>query len=232
MADRYTGAVTCVPVSVLAAGKFPNLPYNEEQMEIRTGTLADLNVCLAMDTSFETEYVWQMEERNSSGDIAIGFHLTRLPRPMKVTGVVSPDDVSHNFMNGGALFVAEEGGQLCGFVDVTASEWNQVAVINNLAVAPVYRGRGIGSRLLRGGARLGTPKETPGCVARYADESVPRDLSLSKTWLCFLRFQRSAGPEPRDRDVSRVESAVGGKWWQSESDYSPAAVTRRDKMCV
>ena len=119
-------------------------------MEIRAGTLADLNACLALDATFETEYVWQMEERHGGGDIAVGFHLTRLPRPMKVTGVVSPDDVSHNFMNGGALFVAEDGGGVCGFVDVTASVWNQAATINNLAVAPADRRRGIGSRLLRG----------------------------------------------------------------------------------
>jgi len=118
-------------------------------MDIRLGTLTDLNACLTMDTAFETEYVWQMEERSGNGDIAIGFRLTRLPRPMKVTGVISPDAVSQNFMNGGALFVADEGGAVCAFVDGMMSEWNQAAVINHLAVAPAYRRRGIGSRLLR-----------------------------------------------------------------------------------
>jgi ribosomal protein S18 acetylase RimI-like enzyme len=118
-------------------------------MEIRLATYADLNQCLGLDTSFETEYVWQMKERNSNGDIAIGFHLTRLPRPMKVTGVISPDDVSHNFMNGGVLFVADEGSQVCAFVDVTTSEWNEAALINNLVVAPAVRRKGLGSRLMR-----------------------------------------------------------------------------------
>ena len=118
-------------------------------MEIRPGTLADLNQCLTLDATFETEYVWQMEERSGNRDIAVGFHLARLPRPMKVTGVILPDDVSQNYMNGSALFVADDGGTICGFVEVSASEWNQAAVINNLAVASASRRRGIGSRLLR-----------------------------------------------------------------------------------
>jgi ribosomal protein S18 acetylase RimI-like enzyme len=118
-------------------------------MEIRLGTLADLNMCMALETSFETEYVWQMKERAGDGEIAIGLHLTRLPRPMKVTGIISPDGVSHDFMNGGTLLVAEEGGKICGYVDVTASTWNQAAIIHHLAVAPSVRRRGIGSRLLR-----------------------------------------------------------------------------------
>ena len=48
-------------------------------MEIRLANLVDLNACLAIDDSFETEYVWQMEEHSVTGDIAIGFHLVRLP---------------------------------------------------------------------------------------------------------------------------------------------------------
>ncbi len=118
-------------------------------MDIRSGTLADLNACLALDATFETEYVCQMEERAGNGNIVVGFRLTRLPRPMKVSGLVAADEIAQHFLSGGALFVAEADGALCGFVDVTESAWNQAALINNLAVAPAYRRRGIGAQLVR-----------------------------------------------------------------------------------
>jgi ribosomal protein S18 acetylase RimI-like enzyme len=117
-------------------------------MEIRLANLGDLNACLAIDDSFETEYVWQMEEHSTAGDIAVGFHLARLPRPMKVASIISRDDVLYNYQHGGALFVAEEGA-IRGYVDVTESGWNQAACINNLAIAPGYRRRGIGTQLMQ-----------------------------------------------------------------------------------
>ena len=46
-------------------------------MEIRLANLGDLNACMAIDDSFETEYVWQMEEHSGTGDISVGFHLAR-----------------------------------------------------------------------------------------------------------------------------------------------------------
>jgi ribosomal protein S18 acetylase RimI-like enzyme len=117
-------------------------------MEIRLANLGDLNACLAIDDSFETEYVWQMEEHSSASDIAIGFHLARLPRRMKVSHIISPDDLVYNYQHGGALFVADDGA-VRGYIDVTESEWNQVAYINNFAIAPAYRRKGVGTLLLR-----------------------------------------------------------------------------------
>ncbi len=117
-------------------------------MEIRPANLTDLNACLAIDDSFETEYVWQMEQRSHAGSLAVTFRLTRLPRPMKVHHIISREDLVYNFQHGGTLLVADEGA-VRGLVDVTAHEWNQSAYINNLAVAPAYRRQGVGTRLLR-----------------------------------------------------------------------------------
>lgn len=117
-------------------------------MEIRQGDLMDLNACLGIDDSFDTEYVWQMEEQIRPGNINVSFRLTHLPRPMRVSGIISPDDLVHNFQSDGTLFVADDKG-IRGFIDVTPSQWNQVAYINNFAVAPAFRRKGLGTRLLR-----------------------------------------------------------------------------------
>jgi ribosomal protein S18 acetylase RimI-like enzyme len=168
-------------------------------MEIRIGALTDLNACLALDATFETEYVWQMKERASNGDIAVGFHLTRLPRPMKVTGVISPDDVSRNFLNGGALFVADEGGKICGFVDVTESEWNQAAAINNLAVAPAYRRHGIGTRLLRAALDWARQKKLRAVLLDTPTKAHPAICLYQKLGFTFCGFNDQFYP---NRDIA------------------------------
>ena len=118
-------------------------------MEIRLATLADLNACLAIDDSYETEYVWQMEERSDTRSISINLRLTRLPRPMKVRGAVSRDDLVSDYQRGDNLWVYADGGVICGFIGVTVEEWNQSVSIHNFAVAPAYRRKGIGSQLMQ-----------------------------------------------------------------------------------
>ncbi len=122
---------------------------DEVRVEIRAGNAHDLSVCLKMDTTFETEYVWQMEARQTSGDIALGFHLSRLPRPVKAQSGTTPERVAFDAQNGGTLFVADDAGEILGFADVTVSEWNQAAQINQIAVALAHRRKGIGTRLMR-----------------------------------------------------------------------------------
>lgn len=117
-------------------------------MEIRLGDLNDLTACLAMDDSYETDYVWQMEEQDLDGSITVTFRQSRLPRPMRVRGIVPDEDLA-NRREGNANLIVAEDGSIRGFINSTASEWNQVARINNLVVDPAYRRRGIGSELLR-----------------------------------------------------------------------------------
>ena len=53
-------------------------------MNIRPAQARDLDACLALDESFETEYVWQMDTTRSNGAMQVGFRTTRLPRAMRV----------------------------------------------------------------------------------------------------------------------------------------------------
>src|SRR5512143_1986038 len=115
-------------------------------MQIRLGTLDDLNACLAIDDSFNTEFVWQMDEQNRAGQISTTFHVTRLPRPMRVTNAISRDDLVASVQQGSTLLIAEED-RVCGFLDTSVHAWNAAAYINNLSVAPAFRRRGVGTRL-------------------------------------------------------------------------------------
>ncbi len=119
-------------------------------MQIRLARPDDLAEVLAVDDSFETEYVWQMEEQHRPGLVNVSFRQSRLPRPMRVTDLCKPDDIVRDLQNGGTLFVAQQNG-IHGFLDIAAIEWNQSAYINNFAIAPAHRRRGVGTALMRAG---------------------------------------------------------------------------------
>ena len=167
-------------------------------MEIRLANLGDLNACMKMDDSFETEYVWQMEQRVTPGDINTNFHLARLPRPMKVSGIIARDDVVYNFQHGGTLFVADDGA-VRGFIDVTESIWNQAACINNLLVAPAYRRKGVGALLMRAALDWGRQKKLRAAILDTSTKNHQAICFYQKHGFAFCGFNDQLYP---NRDIA------------------------------
>lgn len=168
-------------------------------MEIRLADLRDLKACVDIDDAYETEYVWQMEEQNRPGNVALNFRVTRLPRPMRVTRTIEPDAVIRNFQSGGMLLVAEEFGNICGLVDVTSQGWNQSAWINNLAVAPAYRRKGVGTRLLRTALDWGREQNLRVALLDTSTKDYPAICLYQKQGFAFCGFNDQLYP---NRDIA------------------------------
>ncbi|MBI4787696.1 MAG: GNAT family N-acetyltransferase [Chloroflexi bacterium] len=167
-------------------------------MEIRLADLHDLNACLAIDDSFETEYVWQMDEQNRPGQIAVNFRVTRLPRPMRVSDVILADSVIHDFQTGGMLFVADDDG-VCGFIDVVAREWEQLMFINNFAVAPAHRRKGVGTRLMRAALDWGRQQKLRVAILDTSTKDYPAICFYQKQGFTFCGFNDHLYP---NRDIA------------------------------
>ncbi len=118
-------------------------------MNICSAQARDLDACFALDPSYETDYVWQMEATRSAGAVSVVFRETRLPRTMRVSSTAARDQAIEHFERGECFLVAEEDGQVRGYLDATADTWKQIAWINQLTVAPDRRRHGTGSALLR-----------------------------------------------------------------------------------
>ncbi len=118
-------------------------------MNIRPAQARDLEACLALDPSYETDYVWQLETTRHDGAVNVNFRETRLPRTMRVLSIPTRELVLEHFERDGCFLVAEEEGVIYGFLDATAEVWKQLAWINHLTVAPERRRRGVGTALVR-----------------------------------------------------------------------------------
>ncbi|MCD6290936.1 MAG: GNAT family N-acetyltransferase [Anaerolineae bacterium] len=117
-------------------------------MHIRPADLHDLNPCLSLDPSYETDYVWQLDLRQEEGAISIHLRRTRLPRTMSVAYPPRGDSLLAHWERGEGIYVAAEGSDVRGYIEVIAQPDQGLAWVQNLIVSGSYRRRGLGTALI------------------------------------------------------------------------------------
>ncbi len=157
-------------------------------MNIRPAQARDLEAILALDPSFETDYVWQMESTRVAGVNSIVFRVTRLPRTMRVACVAQPDSLLEHFERGECFLVAEEEGAIRGFVDATTEPWKQLVWINQLTVSPDRRRRGIGSALLRNALSWAQDQSATTVMVEARTKNHPATALFQKHGFAFCGF--------------------------------------------
>jgi len=117
-------------------------------MIVRPAELVDLKACLEMDHSYVTDHVWQMEETERGGEITVTFRTARLPRSMRVRYPKDYDNLLQDWRRGECFLVAEEDGDIRGYLDMSVHSWNLTGWISHLTVAKSFRRQGIGTALI------------------------------------------------------------------------------------
>jgi ribosomal protein S18 acetylase RimI-like enzyme len=123
-------------------------------MMIRKGDLKDLNTCALIDTSYTTNRVWQIrtEERRYE-EISITFQTIKLPRSVRASSPRDSDALVEDWQRGECFLVAEEDGEIQGYLSMIVQPRDASGWIRDLTVVRRYRRRGVGSRLLRAAFR-------------------------------------------------------------------------------
>ena len=122
-------------------------------MQIRLARSGDLQECLALDCSYQTEYVWQVETHAEPERVEAVFQRTRLPRPVTVN--VPPDarSLRLDWERQECFLVADHLGRVTGYLNMTLREAQNAGWVNGVAVDREFRRHGIGKALVRS-ARL------------------------------------------------------------------------------
>lgn len=122
----------------------------ENRMQISHAELPDLGSCYRLNGNYTTEYVWQMQTRNSGYRVDIRFDKIRLPRTMQVEYPRSPDELLEHWEQEGCFLVARNlEDEVIGYVDALPESWQNLLWVYNLVVAREYRRQGIASSLLQ-----------------------------------------------------------------------------------
>lgn len=122
-----------------------------ETVRIRHAVPADIELCLQLDGSFDTERVWQLELRDHRDRFTVQIRATELPRQLRVDYPTPHNALLMHWQRGYCILVAEDplSAQVLGYVDVGPEPDLQMGWIWHLVVDRQARRQGIGSKLLR-----------------------------------------------------------------------------------
>lgn len=157
-------------------------------MIIKSAELVDLNQCMLIDPAYVTEYVWQMYLERAEAGTTIAFRTVKLPRPMPVHYPRDTDYLLENWQRGECFLVADEGGEIRGYLDMTVEAWHQTGWINNLVVAKEYRRRGIGTALMKAALRWAEERNLRTIILETQTKNYPAISFYQKHGFLFCGF--------------------------------------------
>jgi len=116
-------------------------------LTLRPAQANDVTRLIELDHSYSTEYVWQMDSREESGQSTVAFRQVRLPRSMRVTFARHPGDVSETWSRSEAFLIAEGEGHLKGYLGLVLGPLADAGWIADFAVDRRWRRQGVGTAL-------------------------------------------------------------------------------------
>ncbi|NUM49168.1 MAG: GNAT family N-acetyltransferase [Anaerolineales bacterium] len=118
-------------------------------IQVRPIIFTDISALVAIDHSFTSEYVWQMDFQEEAGSVKIAFNQRRLPRAMRVEYPRPSQYLAEIWNKKPGLLVAElADGEPVGYVNLTDGVIPRTTQITDCAVTPRVRRQGIGKALL------------------------------------------------------------------------------------
>jgi ribosomal protein S18 acetylase RimI-like enzyme len=119
-------------------------------IKVRAAKASDIETVVAFDHSYGTDYVWQMdvEEDEGGGRPAVHFRETRLPRRMTVGYPRPVEGLSETWKERAKVLVAEDEEGVMGYLCLDRDISPGAAWVTDLAVTPLRRRRGAGSKLV------------------------------------------------------------------------------------
>lgn len=122
-------------------------------MFIRPAFRTDLQACLDLTSSYETECVWQVEQREAEPSIGVTLRPMPLPRPVQVAYPSAGWGMMGRWEQGACVFVAELDGRVRGYIDMGALRDQELGWVHNLVVDLPYRRQGLGTGLVQEATR-------------------------------------------------------------------------------
>jgi GNAT superfamily N-acetyltransferase len=127
-------------------------------MDIRQAEPADLSYCAALPASVQSTHVWQLRlgydptVSQTSTELGGMLHCTRLPRPITVQPA-SAEPIDQLWTRAAEVLIAEDQGELVGYIVLSVSPTAATTIIERLVVAPGLRRHGVGGALLNTAVR-------------------------------------------------------------------------------
>ncbi len=131
-----------------ARGQSPSI--DPAQLRFRDALEDDLPACLALDASYQSDYVWQMTVHDAGDDIQVNCRRQRLPRQLEARHPVDERQLRLALWRDNCFVVVEDAQskQLLGYITMRLDRHGRVAYLQDLVVDLTHRRRSLGARLV------------------------------------------------------------------------------------
>jgi GNAT superfamily N-acetyltransferase len=120
------------------------------EIEIRPAIASDIPLLAALDHSYTSDYVWQMDIQQEEGQVglSVSFRQMRLPRSARVDYPRDPQTLLEDWSRRPGLLAAILEGEPVGYVSLATHVAPLTSWATDLIVVRRLRHHGIGSALL------------------------------------------------------------------------------------
>lgn len=161
---------------------------NATAFSIRTAELPDLDKCLALDPTYSTDFVWQMDTHYNEGLTSAAFRTVRLPRSMRVAYPRDPRQLAQHWHNCEGFLVADSKTHIIGYAALTTQEDQGMACMTDLVVERNYRQQGVGIALVKATIEWGKKRGLARLMAELQTKNYPGICLCQKLGFVFCGF--------------------------------------------
>jgi len=160
----------------------------ETPLLIRPAELADLDICLALDPSYSTESVWQMDLNSENGRVTIEFRPVRLPRSMRVSYPRDRQQRIAEWKRCDGFLVALQDERIVGYVALSAHDAQEAAWVRDLVVERAHRRQGIGTALVNAAGEWARKRNLHRLLIEVQTKNHPAIQFCEKCGMTFCGF--------------------------------------------
>ncbi len=155
---------------------------------IRPAELADLDICLALDPSYSTEFVWQMDLQGEDSQRAVTFRTVRLPRSMRVAYPRDRSQLAAGWKRCDGFVVAALSERIIGYLALSDHAAEGAAWINDLVVERTHRRQGVGTALFNAASEWAKSRALRRLLIQVQTKNYPAICFCDKLGLTFCGF--------------------------------------------
>ena len=148
---------------------------DHSRVVIRDGVAADVPYCLALDSSYRTDHVWQMNVQELAEEVRISYRRQRLPRPLDAAHETEARHLRMALYHGHCFIIAQDSAtnRVLAFASMRVDETCEIAYLQHIVVDRVCRGQSLGARLLNAARVWAREKDLRQIVFEIATTNYP-----------------------------------------------------------
>ena len=152
-----------------------SVALDQARLVIRDGVAADVPYCLALDSGYRTDHVWQMNVQELADETRISYRRQRLPRPLDTAHETDARHLQMALYRGHCFIVAQDSqtNRLLAFASMRVDEIREIAYLQHIVVDRDFRGQSIGARLLNAARVWAREKDLRQIVFEIATTNYP-----------------------------------------------------------